>query len=98
MSPIPSGGQEVPLSLTYPCKEKWLIDTVEEFVENVYSFEYSGNLHSKDDANDSDDEEDNDYQIITLETENGEEEKDEPDQNYLEIDKNFDITIVIDDE
>ena len=41
---------------------------MEELVENFNSFEYSGNLlHSNDDTNDSDDEEANEYQAITLE-------------------------------
>ena len=71
---------------------------MEEFMENFYSFEYSGNLHSTDETNDSDDEEDNDYQNITLETEDVQEERDEPEQIDLEIDKNLDILIVIDDE
>ena len=75
MPPISSGGLEVPRSLTFSCKEKWLIDTTEEFLENFYSFEFSGNLHSTDDGNHSDDKEDNDYQAITLETEDVEEEK-----------------------
>ena len=46
VSPIHSGGLEVPLSLAFSCNGKWVINTMEEFVENVYSFEYSGNLHS----------------------------------------------------
>ena len=75
MPPISSGGLEAPRSLTFSCKEKWVIDTTEEFLENFYSFEFSGNLHSTDDSNDSDDKEDNDYQAITLETEDLEEEK-----------------------
>ena len=39
------GTLKVLLSLTFSCKEKWVIDTVEEFIENFNSFEYSGNLH-----------------------------------------------------
>ena len=46
VSPIHSLGLEVPLSLTFSCNGKYVINTMEEFVENVYSFEYSGNLHS----------------------------------------------------
>ena len=42
------------------------------------------------------DEEDNDYQTITHEKEDVEEEIDELEQIDLEIDKNLDITIVID--
>ena len=71
---------------------------MEEFVENFYSFKYSGNLHSTDDTNDNDDEEDNDYQTINLETEDAEKKIVEPEQTDLEIDKNLDIPIVIDDE
>ena len=54
---------------------------MEEFVENLYSFEYSSNLHSTDDTNDSDDKEDNDYHTISLETEDMEEELDEPERS-----------------
>ena len=72
---------------------------MEELVENFNSFEYSGNLlHSNDDTNDSDDEEANEYQAITLETGDEEKEVDEPEQIDLEIDKNLDIPIVTDDE
>ena len=87
-SPISSEGLEVRLSLTFSRKEKWVIDTKEEFVENFYSFEYSANLHSISDTNGSDDEEDNDYETITLETEDVEDEIDEPEQIDLEIDMN----------
>ena len=77
---------------------EWPIDTMEEFVENFYSFEYYGNLHSTDDTNDNDDEEYNDHQTITLENEHVENEMDESEQLGLEIDKNSDVPIVIDDE
>ena len=87
------------LSLTFSCKEKWGIDTKGEFAENVYSFEYSSNLHSTNSTfQPSDDEEDNDYQTITLETEVVEEEIDERLQTGLEIGKNLDMPIVTDDE
>ena len=57
MSPISSGGFKVLFSLTFERIVKWAIDAMEELVENFYSFEYSGNLYSTDDTNDSDDEE-----------------------------------------
>ena len=69
---------------------------MEEFV-NFSSFEYSGNLHSTNNTNNSDDEKDN-GQTITLETEDVEEEIDESEQIALEIDKNLNIPIAIDDE
>ena len=68
---------------------------MEEFVENFYSLEYSGNLHSTDETNDNDDEENNDDQAITLEMEDMEDKKDEPEQNDLEFKKNLDISIII---
>ena len=70
---------------------------MEELVENFYSIECSGNLHSADDTNDSNEVQGNDYQTITLETEDVEEEMDEPKQTDLENDKNLDIPIVTDE-
>ena len=67
VSSIPSGGSEIPASWRTSIKEKWVIETMEEFVENLYSFEYSDTLYSTDGTNDSDDEENNDYQTATLE-------------------------------
>ena len=58
-SPISSGGLEVPLSLTFSCKEKWVVDTMEEFVQNFYTFEYRRNQSVN--TNDSKDEEEDDY-------------------------------------
>ena len=49
-------------------------------------------------TNDGDYEEDNDYQTITLEMEDVEEEIGEPQQTDFEIDKNLDIPIVTDNE
>ena len=71
---------------------------MEEFVENLYSVKYSGNLYLTDDANDNDEEEGNDYQTINLETKDVEEEIVEPEQIDLEIENNLDISIVTDDE
>ena len=74
VTPVHSGGLEVPLSMTFSCKKKWVMDVMEKFVTNVYSFEYSRNIHSINDTNDSDDEQDTEYQAIILETQNVEEE------------------------
>ena len=64
-SPIPSGGLEFPLSLTFLCKGKWVVDTMEEFIKNFYTFKYNGNRSV--DTSDSENEEDDDYQTIVLE-------------------------------
>ena len=72
-SPIASGGLGVPLSLTFSCKEKWVVDTMDEFIQNIYTFEYSGNQSV--DTSDSKDEEEDDNQTIALEPENDEDER-----------------------
>ena len=82
----------------FACKEKRLIDTIKESVENFYSFEQTGNLHLADDTNDSDDQKSNDYLIITLEEKYVKEKIDESEQIGLEMNKNLDVPIVIDDE
>ena len=91
VSPITSGGLEVPPSLAFSYKRE--TDTIEEFEENVYRFGYSGSLHSTDDINGSDDEEENHYQTITLETKDMEEEIGEPEEIDSETDKNSNIPI-----
>ena len=96
-SPIPSGGLEVPLSLTFSCKEKWVVDTMEEFVQNFYTFEYSRNQSVN--TNDSKDEEEDDYQTIVLEPENEENEEGEKSQSEkidLEINKDIPILVIAD--
>ena len=42
-SPILSGGLEVPLLLAFSCKGKWVVNTMEEFIQNFYTLEHSGN-------------------------------------------------------
>ena len=56
---IPFGGLEVPLSLPFSCKEKWIVNTMEKFIQNFYTFEYSGNQSV--DTSDSEYEEEDDY-------------------------------------
>ena len=71
---------------------------MKQFIEKFYRLEYSGNLHSTDDTNDSNEEIGNDYRTITPEAEDVEEEIDEPEQIDLEIDQNLDIPTAIDGE
>ena len=70
---IPSGGLEVPLSLTFSCNLKWVVDTMEEFIQNFYTFRYSRNQSV--DNSDSKDEEEDDYQTIVLEPKHEEDEE-----------------------
>ena len=63
-SPIPSGWLEFPHSLIFSCKLKWVVDIVEEFIQNFHTFEYSGNQSV--DTGDREDEKEDDYQAIVL--------------------------------
>ena len=56
-SPIPSGGLEVPLK--FESQDKWVTDAMEKFVENLYSFNFAGDLVVNDE-----DEEEIDFEII----------------------------------
>ena len=58
VSLIPSGGLEVSLSLTFSCKEKRVVDTMEEFIQSFYTFKYGGNQSV--DTSDSEDKEEDD--------------------------------------
>ena len=60
---IPSGGLQVPLLLKFESQAKRVTDTMVEFVENFYSFDFAGDLV----AIDKDEEEIN---ILTLGIEN----------------------------
>ena len=65
-SPIPSGGLEVPLTLTFLCPKKVILDEMEEFVENFYSFTYTGIVAGEDE--DTDDENVH-FEVVSLEPE-----------------------------
>ena len=68
-SPIPSGGLEVPLLLKFESQDKWVTDTMEEFVENFYSFDFAGDLVVNDE-----DEEEIAFETLDIENSNGNDE------------------------
>ena len=81
--------------MAFSCKEKWVVDTIEEFIQNFYTFEYRGNQSI--DTSDSENEEEDDYQTTVLEPENEEDEETEKSQSDkidLEIDKGIPIPII----
>ena len=95
-SSILSGRLEVPLSLTFSCQEKRVVDTMEELIQNFYTLEYSGNQSN--DTSDNKDKEKDDYQTIVLEPESEEDEgrkKSQSNKIDLEIDKNIPVPILI---
>ena len=82
-SPIPSGGLEVPLLLKFESQDKWVKDTMEEFVETFYFFDFPVDLVVNDE-----DEEETDFEILDTgnSNENGESEINEKDEETVTID------------
>ena len=94
-SPIPSGGLEVPLSLKFKCDQKWVLDAMEEFVDNFYSYDFTGNL-----ANDEgEDDESVDFDTVVIEE--GEKFKDsssdDEHKGETEMDLSGEIPVVVSD-
>ena len=83
--------------IEFSCKEKWVVNTMEKFIQNFYTFEYSRNQSV--DTSNSEDEEEDGYQTIVLEPENEECEergKSQSDKTDSEIDKDLPVPIMID--
>ena len=80
--PIPSGGLEVPLLLKFTSQDKWVTDTIEEFVENLYYFDFAGDLVANDQG-----EEEIDFETLDTENlnENDENEINEKDEETVTL-------------
>ena len=55
-SPIPAGGLEVPLLLTFSVKNEQIFEQMKEFVTTLYDYEYTGMKEDESEDEDSDDE------------------------------------------
>ena len=64
-SPIPSGDLEVPLLPKFEFQDKWVTDTMEEFVENFCSFDFLQDLVVTDEN-----EEEIDFETLDIENSN----------------------------
>ena len=64
-SPIPSGGLEVPLLLKFESQDKWVTDTMKEFVQNFYSFDFAWDLVANDENK-----EEIDFETLDIENSN----------------------------
>ena len=53
-SPIPSGGLEIPLQLTFSCPVEWVRDKMKDFIDDFYSYDFTGILHNDESSDDSD--------------------------------------------
>ena len=62
-SPIPSGGLEIPLQLTFSCGQKETLDIMNAFVNSLYGWNYTGIVNPKE--NEETDEENTDDEDLT---------------------------------
>ena len=99
-SPIPSDGLEVPLSLKFKCDEKWVLDAMEEFVDNFYSYDFAGNLVKDEDEDD----ESVDFDAVVFEegekfkdSSSDDEHEGESDSDETEMDLLGEIPVVVSD-
>ena len=99
-SPVPSGGLEVSLLLKFKCDEKWVLDAMEEFVDNFYSYDFAGNL-----VNDEDEDgESVDFDTVVIEegekfkdSSSDDEHEGESDSDETEMDLSGEIPVVVSD-
>ena len=52
--PIPSGGLEILLQLTFSCPVEWVRDKMKDFIDDFYSYDFTGILHNDESSDDSD--------------------------------------------
>ena len=80
VSPIPAGGLEVPLLLTFSVKSERIFELMKSFVNDLYEYDYTGE-QAKNNEEESSDDEEIDIQITIEENATNENNK-----NAIEID------------
>ena len=63
-SPIPSGGLEIPLQLTFTCDDKLNLDLMNGFVKSLYDWNYTGLVQDNNDQDDDEEESDSDADFV----------------------------------
>ena len=53
-SPIPSGGLKITLQLTFSCPVEWVRDKMKDFIDDFYSYDFTGILCNDESSDDSD--------------------------------------------
>ena len=53
-SPIPSGGPKISLQLIFLCPMEWVRDKMKDFVDDFYSYGFTGILHNDESSDDHD--------------------------------------------
>ena len=62
--PMPSGGLEIPLQLTFMCNDKLTLDLMNAFVKSLYDWNYTGLVQDNNDEDDDEEESDSDADFV----------------------------------
>ena len=91
-SPIPSGGLEIPLQLTFSCPVEWVRDKMKDFIDDFYSYDFTGILHNDESSDDSDIE--IDLESVDVVEDDDEEEADKMNLVSPVVDKEIKNTLI----
>ena len=92
-SPIPSGGLEILLQLTFSCPMEWVRDKMKDFIDDFYSYDFTGILRNDESSDDSDIEIDLES-VDVVEDDDDEEEADKMKPVSPVVDKEITNTLI----
>ena len=92
-STIPSGGLEIPLQLTFSCPVEQVRDKMKDFIDDFYSYDFTGILHN-DESSDESDIEINLESIDVVKDDDDEEEADKMKPVRPVVDKEITNTLI----
>ena len=93
-SPIPSGGLEIPLQLTFSCPVEWARDKMKDFIDNFYSYDFTGILRIDESSDDRDIEIDFESVDVVEDDDDDEEEADKMKPVSPVVDKEIRNTLI----
>ena len=91
-SPIPSGGLQIPLQLTFSCPVEWVRDNMKDFIDDFYSYDFTGIIHNDESSDDCDIE--IDLESVDVVEDDGDEEADKMKPVSPVVDKEITNTLI----
>ena len=84
-SPIPSGGLEILLQLTFTYSDKLTLDLMNGFVKSLYDWNYTGLVQDNNDEDDDEEESDSDADFV-INTKDNDEKDNNANDNVIVLD------------
>ena len=84
-SPIPSGGLEILLQLTFTCDDKLTLDLMNGFVKSLYDWNYTRLVQDNNDEDDDEEESDSDTDFV-ISTKNNDEKNGHANDDVIVLD------------